>query len=239
VTQLVLDLGPPPAPTLDNFVPGDNAEALAAVRALLAPAAGATGSRFLYVWGPAGSGRSHLLRGLLGASPPGAARLLGPGSPEADFVHDPAVRLWLLDDCDRLDAVRQVAAFHLFNAVQAHADAALASAGGQPPAQLPAIPELATRLGWGLVLHLRPLSDADTARALERTLAERGVAASADLVPWLLTHAPRDMGSLRALVDALDTFALARKRAITLPLLREFAQAGLPFDAGGAPRDLP
>jgi DnaA family protein len=189
--------------------------------------------------GPPGSGRSHLLQGLLGAAPAAAARLLGPGSPEADFVHDPSVRLWLLDDCDALDAARQVAAFHLFNAVQAHAEAALASAGARPPAQLPAIPELATRLGWGLVLQLRPLSDADTARALERTLAERGVAASADLVPWLLTHAPRDMGSLRALVDALDAFALARKRAITLPLLREFAQGGLPFETGGGPRDLP
>lgn len=238
VTQLALDLGPPPAPTLDNFVPGDNAEALAAARALLgAPSAG--GCRFLYLWGPPGSGRSHLLRGLLAAASADAARLLGPGSPEADFVHDPSIRLWLIDDCDRLDAGRQVAAFHLFNAVQAHAEAALASAGGTPPARLPAIPELATRLGWGLVLQLRPLSDADTARALERTLAERGVAASADLVPWLLNHAPRDMGSLRALVDALDAFALARKRAITLPLLRDFAQAGLPFDAGGAPRDMP
>jgi len=238
VTQLALDLGPAPAPTLDNFVPGDNAEALAAARALLGPAAAGT-SRFLYLWGPPGSGRSHLLQGLLGAAPAAAARLLGPGSPEADFVHDPSVRLWLLDDCDALDAARQVAAFHLFNAVQAHAEAALASAGARPPAQLPAIPELATRLGWGLVLQLRPLSDADTARALERTLAERGVAASADLVPWLLTHAPRDMGSLRALVDALDAFALARKRAITLPLLREFAQGGLPFETGGGPRDLP
>jgi len=45
-----------------------------------------------------------------------------------------------------------------------------------------------------------------------------------------MTHAPRDLGSLRALVDALDGYALARKRAITVPLLREFAQAGLPLE---------
>ncbi len=97
------------------------------------------------------------------------------------------------------------------------------------------MPELATRLGWGLVLQLRRLSDADTARALAGTFAERGLAAASDVVPWLMTHAPRDLGSLRALVDAIDAYALARKRAITVPLLREFAQAGLPLDAPSGP----
>jgi DnaA family protein len=241
VTQLVLDLGPPPPPTLDNFVAGDNREALAAARSLLDPSTGPA-ARFLYLWGPASSGRTHLLRALGGAHDArggGRARLLGPASPEADFAHDPAIGLWLLDDCDRLDAARQAAAFHLFNAVQADAGAALASAGACPPAQLPVIPELATRLGWGLVLQLRRLSDADGAQAIVRMLAERGVVATADVVPWLMTHAPRDLGSLRALVDALDAYALARKRAITVPLLREFAQGRLPLEPPGGPADLP
>jgi len=245
VTQLVLDLGPPPPPTFDNFVAGDNLEAIAAARALLEPARAA--SRFLYLWGPASSGRSHLLGALSQAASAGTVRRLGPDAPAADFVHDPGVRLWLLDDCDRLDAARQAAAFHLFNAVAADTGAALAAAGDRPPAALPVMPELATRLGWGLVLQLHRLSDEDTARALSVTLAERGIAASADLVPWLMTHAPRDLGRLRALVDALDAYALARKRAITVPLVREFALAGRPLggDAppagaiGGAGGDLP
>jgi DnaA family protein len=237
VTQLVLDLGPPPPPTLENFIAGDNREPLAAARALLDPGT-APGARFLYLWGPRSSGRSHLLHALAGARP-GGARLLGPDAPEAAFVHDPSIGLWLLDDCDRLDPARQAAAFHLFNGVQADAGAALASAGARPPSQLPVMPELATRLGWGLVLQLRRLSDADTARALEGMLAERGVVAGADVVAWLMTHAPRDLGSLRALVDALDAYTLARKRAISVPLLREFAQAGLPLAPPGASGDLP
>ena len=227
VSQLVLDLGPPPRPTFDNFVAGANREALVAARAV-ACAAGAAPSRFLYLWGPASSGRTHLLRAIAhaGADRGVAARLLGADSPPGAFVHDPTVPLWLIDDCDRLDAERQAAAFHLFDAVAAHADAALASAGARPPQHLALMPELATRLGWGLVLQMRRLSDDDTARALERTIAERGLAASADVVPWLMTHAPRDLGRLRALVDALDAYALARKRALTVPLLREFARAG-------------
>ena len=234
MTQLVLDLGAPPAPTLDNFVPGDNGEALAAARAL---AAGDGPARFLYLWGPASSGRTHLLRALAGSAAPGAARALGPRSPEPDFVHDPDVALWLVDDVHALDPARQAAAFHLFEGVLGAGRARLAAAGAQPPAHLAVMPELATRLGWGLVLQLRRLSDADVERALLATLAERGVAASADVVPWLMTHAPRDLGRLRALVDALDRHALSRKRAITLPLVREFVQARLPLD-GGADGDL-
>ena len=233
MTQLVLDLGPPPPPTLDNFVAGDNREALDAARALLhAPRPAAP--RFLYLWGPSASGRTHLLRALEGAAPAGRARRLGPDTAPEAFSHDPAIRLWLLDDCDRLDAVRQAAAFHLFDAVAADASAALASAGAAPPGALSLMPELATRLGWGLVLQLRRLSDADTAQALERTFAERGLAPGPEVVRWLMTHAPRDLGTLRALVDALDAHAMARKRAITVPLLREFVQAGLPL-AGPAP----
>jgi DnaA family protein len=232
VSQLVLDLGPPPPPTFANFVAGDNGEALEAMRALAAPPAVA-GPRFVYLWGPLASGRSHLLQALVDAVP--GARRLGPDAPEDAFVHDAQVRLWAIDDCDALDPRRQAAAFHLFDAVAADARAALASAGAQPPGRLALMPELATRLGWGLVLQLQRLSDADTARALERTLAERGLAAAPDVVPWLMTHAPRDLGSLRARIDAIDRYALARKRALTVPLLREFAQAGLAFEPGPAP----
>ncbi len=233
--QLTLNLAPPPAPTLDNFVPGANAEALAAARALCSPRPGQT--RILYLWGRPGSGCTHLLQALAGAGGPAApvsSRLLTPDSPESDFVHDPAITRWLIDDCDRLDAARQTAAFHLFQSVQASTDAVLAAAGQQAPAQLPVMPELATRLGWGLVLHLKPLSDADTATALAATLAERGLATSTEVIPWLMTHGPRNLGHLRALIDALDAFALARKRALTLPLLREFAQQRAAPESGQA-----
>jgi DnaA family protein len=224
VPQLVLDLGPAPPPTLDGFVVGDNREALDAVRALAGPTR-PIAARFLYLWGPRACGRSHLLHALgHEALPAGSTRRLDPESPAADFVHDPAVRTWLIDDVDRLDAARQTAAFHLFDSVAAHAEGALACAGTAPPGQLALMPELATRLGWGLVLQLRRLSDTDTAEAITRACAERGMPVATEVVAWLMTHAPRDLGSLRALLDALDVYALARKRAITLPLLREFAQ---------------
>jgi DnaA family protein len=222
VPQLVLDLGPPPPPSFDNFVTGGNREALAAVRALLEPA-GVASLRFLYLWGPAASGRTHLLKALERAVPSAQVRRLDPDTALAAFDHDPSRRLWLIDDCDRLDPRRQQAAFHLFDAVAADANGQLVCTGGQPPGRLALMPELSTRLGWGLVLQLHRLTDVDTARALAGTLAERGLTPGPDVIDWLMTHAPRDLGSLRALVDAIDAYALARKRALNVALLREFA----------------
>jgi DnaA-homolog protein len=272
LNQLTLDLGAPPPPTFDNFVAGDNLEALASLRRLLTasgcrpdhnePARGigpAAGSRFIYLWGLPASGRSHLLHALASVttnmstntstSTTHRARLLTPASDLTDFEHDPSISLWLVDDCDRLDAARQVSVFHLFNAIQAEASitmaSALVSAGSSAPMQLPVIPELATRLGWGLVFQLHRLSDRDAAQALAVTLAERGITASADLIPWLMTRTARDLGQLRAMIDQLDRFALARKRALTVPLLREFLQVTPPEapeppkSTAGASNDLP
>src|SRR5919108_3418847 len=64
--QLALAISPRPEPAFDNFVPGPNAEALARVREL---AAGSLGERIVYLWGEAGSGRSHLLAAAARANP--------------------------------------------------------------------------------------------------------------------------------------------------------------------------
>jgi DnaA family protein len=52
------------------------------------------------------------------------------------------------------------------------------------------------------------------------------VAVSDDLIPYMLTHLPRDLRTLVAALDALDAYALARRRALTVPLLREWLAGG-------------
>ena len=49
----------------------------------------------------------------------------------------------------------------------------------------------------------------------------RGFRLSQEVADYLLRHAERDMPSLLALLDALDRYSLANRRAITVPLLRE------------------
>jgi len=191
--QLALPISPPPAPTLDNFVPGANAELLARLRAL---AAGALAESVLYLWGEPGSGRSHLLRA--------SAR---PG-------------LVVADDVERLDEPRQI---ELFSAINAARDAggAVLAAGGVPPAQLMLREDLRSRLAWGLVYQVKPLSDAQKALYLHREAARRGLKLSDEVVWYLLTHVRRDLHSLTALLEQLDRASLEQRRAVTLPLVRE------------------
>ena len=57
--QLPLQISQPAEPSFDNFIAGDNAEALARVRQL---ASGELREAIVYLWGEIGSGRTHLLR---------------------------------------------------------------------------------------------------------------------------------------------------------------------------------
>jgi DnaA family protein len=214
--QLTLDLVRPLTPSLDNFVVGRNAEALAGLRAVAMGQA----DGFVYLWGESGSGRSHLLTALAGTR---SAALSAAGEPVPEFA-DPA-GLYLVDDVDARDAPSQQRVFVLMNEVRAHPGAALVTTGGAPPAQLALREDVRTRLGWGLVYQVHALSDDEKARALEEHARSRGLALSPDVTAYLLNHMPRDMRTLVAILDALDGYALAAKRSITVPLVREWAQA--------------
>ncbi len=101
-------------------------------------------------------------------------------------------------------------------------------AGDVPPARLALRPDLLTRLAWGLVYEVRALSEDDRRAAVQSYARARGFELPAEVTDYLLSRAPRDLSSLRALVDTLDRLSLEQKRAITVPLARELLQAALP-----------
>lgn len=215
--QLALELAAPPAPTLDNFVAGGNAEALAALRAM----AGGAGERFVYLWGGSGSGRSHLLQATLAALR-AAGRTVRVFNGVAEGTEpDDAV---IADDVHRLDAAAQVALFNVCNTLR-EGTGVLLAAGDLPPARLQLRADLLTRLAWGLVYEVRALSEDDRRSALRDYAAARGFMLPDEVADYLLVRVPRDMSSLRALVDTLDRVSLERKRAVTVPLAREVLQA--------------
>ena len=201
--QLALGLLRPPAQTLDNFVVGRNAEALAAARDLSV----GHGPQFVYLWGPPGSGRTHLLVALAATAASGR----GPALETADDVH-------------LLDEAGQASLFARMNEVRGDPTARLIAAGDRPPARLPLREDLRSRLGWGLALVLRPLSEQEKADALRQQLAARAVRAAPDLIPYMLSRLPRDMRTLSAVLQALDDYALQQGRGLTVPLLRDWLQ---------------
>jgi len=214
--QLILDLRPDAPPDFSNYLPGPNAEALAAVRAHVP---GGVREPLLYLWGEAGVGKSHLLQAW--ASAPGAVLL-----PAGEPLPEPPVPALAVDDADALDADNQIRLFNLINSAREQQGLLLAC-GTLPPARLALRPDLATRLAQGLVFRLLPLSDADKAAALAVRAEGRGLRLPEEVTRYLLTHSRRDLPRLLATVDALDTFSLSRKRPVSVPLLKELLQQNL------------
>ncbi len=227
--QIPLALGPAAEPTFDNFLPGPNAPAYEQLAALAGPAGLPTAPAApLYLWGPAGTGKTHLLRSLAQRCQ-AAGQTVGwfdaadrqPWSWAADWS------LVVVDRCETLDALAQQAAFALFVEAAAHGTQ-VACAGRLPPVDLPLRDDLRSRLAWGHVFSLRPLTDAETRAVLRREADRRGVVLSDEVLNYVLSHFERDLGYLMRLLDALDEFALVRTRHITVPLVRAMlAEQGL------------
>lgn len=209
--QLPLEISPPAEASFDNFVPGENAEALARVRDL---AVGRLREAIVYLWGEAGSGRSHLLKAAARDNP----------------------SLVIADSVEVLDADAQQRLFSAINAARNGAAAVLA-AGSAPPPVLPLRDDLRSRLAWGLVYHLKPLAEEEKLRHLQGEARRRGLALTDEIAAYLLARVPRDMATLTALLEAIDRHALTRKRPLTLPLVREVL--GASNDEGLTPRQTP
>jgi DnaA-homolog protein len=220
--QLVLELSRPPAPTLENFAPGSNSEALAALHAWLA---GTLHERCIYLCGPSGSGKTHLLRATVHAMQDAGRSVAHVQTSDLETLErvDVLPSAIALDDAHRLPASGQAALFRLFQRLRED-EVYLLAAGDLPPSRLVLRADVRTRLGAGLVFQLRLLSDEEKAEALRSHATGRGFTLAPELADYLLRHGRRDLPSLLAVLDALDQHSLQTKRPITLPLLREVLQ---------------
>lgn len=201
--------------TFENFLSGANALALAHLAAL------GPGAAPVYLWGPSGSGKTHLLQAAARQAQAQGGRVgwfsVADATPWADT--EPWA-LVVLDDCDAYDAAQQQAAFALFVQATTHGTTVVA-AGSVPPVDLGLRDDLRSRLGWGHVFALQPLAEPEVRAALRREADRRGVFLSDEVMDYLLTRYARDLKHLMAQLDRLDAFALANKRAITVPLLKQ------------------
>ena len=100
------------------------------------------------------------------------------------------------------------------------------AAQGLPPnaADLKLRDDLRTRLGWGHVFALQALDDTQRREVLRDNAQARGIALSDEVMDFMLTRFSRDLGSLMQLLDQLDGYALANKRAITIPLVKSMLE---------------
>lgn len=192
---------------------------LARLRTLAAPGC----FDMIYLWGPDGSGKSHLLNAVAHlAMRRRPALLLASRPASVDFLAPPG-GLLIVDDVDALDDAAQIALFRIFNTARL-VGLGLLVAGSAPPLQLALREDLRTRIGQTLIYEVKTLNDEQKAAAMRRHARERGMKIDDALVQYLLSHGRRDLPSLMAVLDHLDRATLERQRPATLPMLREILQ---------------
>jgi len=225
IPQLPLTLRWPRRQRFEHFHAGANAAALAAVQALtLQP-----GAPWVYLQGPAGSGRSHLLMAACqAASSAGRRAQYLPLVTLAD--HAAALRgvagseLLALDDLGAMVGNRDAehALFDLYNRARAEGSALLFAADATPTQLGIELPDLRSRLGACTQFALKPLDDDERRAVLKAHAASRGIELDDSVLDWLFARHTRDLGALLDLLDRLDVASLAAQRRITIPFLRGF-----------------
>lgn len=210
-------------PTLAEYLPGANAEALALVAAMAA----GHGEPFLFLLGNAGTGKTHLLQAAcLAASQRGAQTHyvpLGTAGLEPRLFDDlERLDLVALDDVQRIagDAAWERALFDLFNRLREQGCALLAAANAAPSALSLELPDLRSRLQWGPRYRLQPLTDAECEQLLIVAARHRGMTLHGDQARYIMNYHARDPASLLSLVARIDSLSLRDQRQPTIPLIR-------------------
>lgn len=221
-TQLPLPLALKPHARFATFVEGPNRSLITHLESL---GSGAT-SEVLWVWGAAGSGKSHLAQAVCAARPGqrvmyvplATAERLAPNLLEN--LED--LDLIVIDDVDHVvdSPAWNRTLFNLFNDIQAARPALLLTAKNPPGATCFRLADLASRASAATVYQLQALDDADRRHALQRHAEARGLELSDAAAQYLMSRVRRDMAGLCAWLEVLDHAALAAQRKLTIPLIR-------------------
>jgi DnaA family protein len=188
-----------------------------------------SGEQQIFLWGQSGLGKSHLLQACCHQ-----AQTLNLSSFYFDLSNtdqfDPSL-LNGLEECgvvclDNIEHIAgnpdwELAFFNFFNQHRDRGNKLIISASSNPNAIAIQLPDLKTRLNWGLTLKIQPLTDSDTVAALIFKANQMGFEIVPQAGRFLLTHYTRDIAALWALLGKLDKASLAAKRKLTIPFLKQ------------------
>jgi DnaA family protein len=211
--------------TFQDFFPGANPAVVDHLQQCVA----GSGETFIFLWGQTGLGKSHLLQACCHE-----AQKLGLPSFYFDLDQAAGTSLQLFNDLEAcelvcLDNVEAMAGFPdreqaLFNFFNRHRDLGhklILSAGVSPKELDIQLPDLKTRLNWGLSLRLLTPDDEGRIAALIYKARRMGLEISPQAGRFLLNRADRDMASLWHLLDRLDQASLSAQRKLTIPFLKQ------------------
>ena len=224
--QLPFDFSASEVCTFDNFlVSAKNEELINLLRAL-----DTSSESVVFVWGANGVGKSHLLQALCNDNeirqslqslylPMEKIKVFGPDV----FGSLHHMDLICIDDFDLVtgDKAWEESLFHFFNTSREAGVKLVVSAGHAPRGIDFALPDLASRMSWGVIYQLHELGDEEKLLALSARAADRHMPLEADVLNYIYQRHSRDLQSLLEVLDRLDELSLAEKRRLTIPFVRQ------------------
>jgi DnaA family protein len=223
LSQLPLQVRLRDEATLANFLA---TVAMKPVLGALRAQATGSGDAVIYLHGPRGSGKSHLLQAschLAGRDAQYLPLAELAGYPARDVLQGmESLQLVCLDD---LHAVLgredwELALFNLYNGARERGCRLLLAAEAAPRALALDLEDLRSRLAWGGVFQLTAANDEQKAAILVFRAAQRGIALGPEVANYIVARASRDMEALLALLDDLDHASLVEKRPLSIPFTK-------------------
>jgi DnaA family protein len=230
LAQLTLSLSSKDEATFENFYAGKNIEVVTELKK--AAAGQGHGEQIIYLCGTRGQGCSHLLQACCHYAHQNKLT-----SVYLPLTHLLALSPAVLNDLELLNLVCiddleviashsewEEALFHLYNRVYDAGGKIVLAAHTSPKSINIVLPDLVSRLSWGMVYQLFPLNDEEKLAVLNRKANCRGIILSEEVGKYILTHCPRHMSTLFAALDVLDKASLAAQRRLTIPFVKEILQ---------------
>jgi DnaA family protein len=233
--QFTLDILTSPEPSLDNFIlPTSIKSSQVSILEVLKQIQAtfkvhqpiSIDLNLIYVWGPSGSGKSHLLMAMQkfyeNFELPHLYLINQHQDWQfADIQTGPYCSAYFIDDVENLTTSEVNQLFKLLVDHKNAPEKFIFVSGSISSHHLKIRDDISSRLSSGLNFELSFLTDAEKILALQELIKARGLNIAPDIPHWLLTHFYRDLPSLISIIEAVDHYSLQTKRAITLPLLKE------------------
>lgn len=230
--QLHLGLTLDSGATFASFYPEGNELAVRLLQDMSTP----QGEPQVLLHGASGSGKTHLMHAYCQILASAGCRVTYLPLSEL-CARDPANVLPGLETLhsvciDELDAVLaeprwETALFDLLNRLRETGARLLLAARCNPVHERTVLPDLASRFGWGPVVHLRLLRDVPLERALRHRADALGLTLGDASVAYIRTRGPRLTSELFRFLAQLDAASLAEQRALTVPFIRKLLAGGM------------
>ena len=187
----------------------------------------AEGESVVFVCGPSGTGKSHLLQsccqenqGRTQYLPLEALR----DSPPEDVLSGVEFLDRVCVDNVQLvaqDPAWELALFSMINRARESGCRMVFAADAAPRALNIELADLQSRLGWGAVFELPRLADEDKIAILCFRAEQRGLSLTEGVAAFIVNRAPRSMHDLLDFLEYLDKASLRQQRSLSIPFIKE------------------